>query len=142
MLASSTRPGPPSLIFHAARIILSPSFIIGQIPQLLDLLAVIETFRRFAALKSDKALELQTHYEGEKTHGRQEDIRLLAPHEVRTLRRFLDKQDTQRWEYIVLVRNLIQLVSGPTKAYHMDTLLTEQTLWPDVIVHPLFVDST
>lgn len=110
--ASSTL--PPSLVFYVARNILLPSFIIGQIPDLLNLLALIETFRRFAALKSDEALEWQKYYEGEKTHGCDEDVRLLAANEVRTLRRFLDRKDAQRWEYIVLVRSLIQLVSGPT----------------------------
>lgn len=63
-------------------------------------------------LKSDEALEWQKYYEHEKTHGRAEDVRLLAANEVRTLRRFLDKKDAQRREYIVLVRSLIQLVSG------------------------------
>ncbi|KAG8213473.1 hypothetical protein J3R82DRAFT_12009 [Butyriboletus roseoflavus] len=64
---------------------------------------------RFAAFKSEEALEWQTYYEGEKTHGREEDVRLLAANEVRTLRRFLDKRGAQRWEYIVLLRILIQL---------------------------------
>ena len=107
--ASSTT--PPSLVFYAARNILSPSFIIGQIPDLLDLLAVVETFRRFAALKSDAALEWQKYYEHEKSHGREEDVRLLAANEVRALRRFVVQKDAQRREYIVLIRCLILLVS-------------------------------
>lgn len=117
---------PPSLVFYAARNILSPSFIVGQIPDLLNLLAVIETFRRFATLKSDEALEWQKYYEGEKTHGREEDVRLLAANEARALRRFLYKKDAQRREYIVLVRSLIQLVSCPIASDYTDTLLTER----------------
>lgn len=138
--ASSTL--PPSLVFYAARNILSPSFIIGQIPDLLNLLAVIETFRRLAILKSDEALEWQKYYEGEKTCGREEDVRLLAANEVRALKHFLNKTGAQRWEYIVLVRRLIQLVSCPTASNCADTLLTERTLWLRAIVHSLLVDST
>lgn len=108
--ASSTI--PPSLVFYAARNILSPSFIIGQIPDLLNLLAAIETFRRFAALKSDEALEWQKHYEREKTHGREQGVRLLAANEVRALQRCVLQKGAQRREYIVLVRTLILLVSG------------------------------
>lgn len=122
--ASSTL--PPSIVFYAARNILSPSFIVGQIPDLLNLLVVIETFRRFAALKSDEALEWQKYYEGEKTHGRGEGVRLLAANEVRALRGFLYKKDAQRREYIVLVRSLIQLVSSPTASDYTDMLLTER----------------
>ncbi|KAF8127070.1 hypothetical protein EV363DRAFT_1347086 [Boletus edulis] len=107
--ASSTIPVPSSLVFYGARNILSPSFIIGQIPDLLNLVTVIETFRRFAVLKSDEALEWQQYYEHEKTCGRAEDVRLLAANEVRAMRRFLDKKDAQRREYIVLVRCLIHL---------------------------------
>jgi hypothetical protein len=124
--ASSTV--PPALVFYAARNILSPSFIIGQIPDLLNLLAAIETFRRFAVLKSDEAFEWQKYYEHEKACGRAEGVRLLAANEARALRRFLDKKDAQRREYIVLVRSLIQLVSGHTVSHHTDTLLTERTL--------------
>lgn len=102
---------PPSLVFYAARNILLPSFILGQIPDLLNLLAAIETFRRFAALKADEALEWQKYYEREKTHGRREDVRLLAAKEVRTLQRLVVQKDAQRREYIVLVRSLILLVS-------------------------------
>jgi hypothetical protein len=130
---------PPSLVFYAARNILSPSFIIGQIPDLLNLLTAIETFRRFAVLKSGEALEWQKYYEHEKSHGRAEDVRLLAANEVRTLRHYLEEKDAQRREYIVLVRSLIQLVSVSD---HTDTLLTERTLWLTTIVHPLLVDST
>ncbi|KAF8557144.1 hypothetical protein OG21DRAFT_1505782 [Imleria badia] len=100
---------PPSLVFYAARNILSPSFIIGQIPDLLNLLTAIETFRRFAVLKSGEALEWQKYYEHEKSHGRAEDVRFLATSEVRALRRYLEEKDAQRGEYIVLVRSLIQL---------------------------------
>ena len=103
---------PPFLVFYTARNILLPSFIIGQIPELLNLLTSIETFRRFAVLKADEALEWQKYYEHEKTHDRAGDVRLLAANEIRVLRRFLDKKDAQRREYIVLVRSLVQLVSG------------------------------
>lgn len=115
---------PPPLVFYGARNILSPSFIIGQIPDLLNLLATIETFRRFAVLKSAEALEWQKYYEREKTYGRAEDVRLLAANEVRALRRFLDKKDAQRREYVVLVRSLIQLVSRSTVSDHAGALLT------------------
>ncbi|KAH0832905.1 hypothetical protein J3R83DRAFT_11857 [Lanmaoa asiatica] len=85
--ASSTL--PPSLLFYAARNILSPSFIIGQIPDLLNLLTAVR--------------------DSPPTHGRNLDVRLLAAGEVRALRRFLDKKDAQRRQYIMLVRSLIQL---------------------------------
>ena len=44
-------------VFYAARNILSPFFILGQIPDFLKLLAAVDTFLRFAALKSDGALK-------------------------------------------------------------------------------------
>ena len=135
--ASSTV--PPSLVLYAARNILSPSFIIGQIPDLLNLLTTIETFRRFAVLKSGEVLEWQKYYELEKTNGRAEDVRLLAANEVRTLRRYLEKKNAQRREYIVLVRSLIQLVS----VYgNVNMWLTKRTLLLGTLVHPLLVDST
>ena len=103
---------PPSLVFYTAHNILSPSFILGQIPDLLNLLTSVETFRRFAALKSDEALGLQKYYECEKAAGRAEGVRLLPPNEVHVLRRFVGEKDTQRRGYITLVRSLIPLVSG------------------------------
>ncbi|KAG9314799.1 hypothetical protein JVU11DRAFT_3887 [Chiua virens] len=99
----------PCLVFYAARNILSPSFILGQIPDLLNFLSAIETFRRFAVLKSDEALEWQKFYEREQSDERTEDVRLLTTDEVCTLRCFLDIKDAQRREYILLVRRLIQL---------------------------------
>lgn len=133
---------PPSLVFYAARNILSPSFIVGQISDLLNLLTSVETFRRFAVLKSDEILEWQKYYEHKKTLGHAEDVRLLAANEVRTLRRFFDKKDAQRREYIVLVRSLIQLVNAPVVSDRMDMLLTECMLWFGVLAHPPLVDST
>ncbi|KAG9318995.1 hypothetical protein JVU11DRAFT_1112 [Chiua virens] len=100
---------PPSLVFYTARNILSPSFILGQIPDLFNLLTSIETFRRFAVLKAGEALGWQRYYEIEKTHGHAEDVRLLEVSEVHTLQCFIDSADAQRNEYIVLIQSLVPL---------------------------------
>ena len=64
---------------------------------------------------------------------------LLAANEVRTLRRYLEKKNAQRREYIVLIRSLIQLVSVYGNA---NTWLTERMLLLATLAHPLLVDST
>lgn len=104
---------PPCLVFYGAHNILLPSFIFGQIPDLLNLLTIIESFRQFAVVKSDEALELQMYYEQEQNDGREQDVRLLAANEVCVLQGFLNTNDAQRREYVVLVRSLVELVSGP-----------------------------
>lgn len=115
---------PPSLVFYAARNILLPSLIIGQIPDLLDLLTTVETFRRYALEKSSEALEWQIYYEREQNDGRKQNVRLLTPIEVCTLQGFLERSDAQRREYVALVRILIQLVGGSkTCCIHEMTLL-------------------
>lgn len=134
----STTNVPHFLVFYAARNILYPSFIIEQIPDLLNLLTSIETFRRFAVLKADEALQLQKHFEYEKIHGSAKDVRLLSADEVRALQLFVDQKDTQRRAYILLVGYLIQHVSNP--AVSDDTENAADGM--DVIVHPLLVDST
>ncbi|KAF9223921.1 hypothetical protein BS17DRAFT_125869 [Gyrodon lividus] len=82
---------PPFLVFYAARNILSPSFILGQIPDLLNILSAIEAYRRFSALKASDALEWQKYYATKQKEGLHEDRR------------------RQRREYVLLVRSLIQL---------------------------------
>ncbi|KIJ12774.1 hypothetical protein PAXINDRAFT_156750 [Paxillus involutus ATCC 200175] len=100
---------PPSLIFYAARNILFPSFILGQIPDLLNLLSAIDVYRRFSALKADEALEWQKYYQNAQKEGRHGDVRTLTDKESRRLREFVAKKGGHRKEYVLLVRSLVQL---------------------------------
>ena len=68
---------PHSLsVLYAARNILLPFFILGQIPDFLNFLAAVDTFLRFAALKSDWALK--GIMDAESPMVAKEDVRLLA----------------------------------------------------------------
>ncbi|OJA17788.1 hypothetical protein AZE42_06586 [Rhizopogon vesiculosus] len=95
----------PSVIFYAIRNILRPSFIFGQIPDLLDLLAMVDTFRRHAVNVSSVALSWQEYYSKEPSP----DMRLLTKHELKRIERYVAKGEDDRLLYILLIKNLCLL---------------------------------
>ncbi|KAF9236308.1 hypothetical protein BU15DRAFT_50227 [Melanogaster broomeanus] len=100
---------PPSLVFYAARNILYPSFILGQIPDLLNLLSAIDVYRRFSCLKADEALVWQKYYSNAQNEGLHREVRMLKDKEVKRLEVFVAKREAQRTEYVLLLQSLIKL---------------------------------
>ena len=100
------REAPPSIVFYAIRNIIRPSFILGQIPDLLDLLAMVDTFRRRAVEVSSTALSWQEYY----TKDPSPDLRLLTKHEVKKIECYIAKDEADRLLYILLVKNMCLLV--------------------------------
>ncbi|KIJ67049.1 hypothetical protein HYDPIDRAFT_85798, partial [Hydnomerulius pinastri MD-312] len=101
---------PPALIIYAILNILRPSFILGQIPDLLNLLCAVEGYRRYAVLKAGEALDWQVFYESTSRHeGVGGEVRLLAEKEAKRLKGYTGRSELMRREYLLLVRSLIQL---------------------------------
>jgi hypothetical protein len=97
---------PPSVVFYAIRNILRPSFILGQIPDLLDLLAMVDVFRRYAVKVSSAALSWQEYY----TKDPGSDVRLLTKHELKKLEGYIAKDKDDRLVYMSLIKDMILLV--------------------------------
>lgn len=96
----------PSVVFYAIRNILRPSFILGQIPDLLDLLAIVDTFRRHAVEVSAAALTWQEYYTKEPSP----NMRLLTGNELRRIEGYVAEDKQDRLLYILLIKNMCLLV--------------------------------
>jgi len=92
-----------SVVFYAIRNILRPSFILGQIPDLLDLLAMVDTFRRHAVEVSSAALSWHEYYTKEPSP----DMRLLTKYELKKLQGYIAKDEHDRLLYTLHVYHLM-----------------------------------
>lgn len=85
-----------------------PTFIVGQIPDLLNLLTMVDTFRQFAGKKSGEALTWNQYFSQESNH---QDVRLLTGNEIGRLEHYQARNELQRRKYIILLHNLCFVVS-------------------------------
>ncbi|KAH7910604.1 hypothetical protein BJ138DRAFT_80513 [Hygrophoropsis aurantiaca] len=99
---------PPAAFFYAIRNILYPTFIIGQIPDILQLLCDVETIRQQALSKASQASELNT----ERGTGRL----LLSEQKKERLSRMVLDNEEDRKLYVALICNLCE-----THIYHLWT---------------------
>ncbi|KAG6333671.1 hypothetical protein ID866_5414 [Astraeus odoratus] len=97
---------PPALVFYAIRNFLHPTFIVGQIPDLCNLLTMVDVFRQYAVKKSGDMLTWNTYYSKNLLDL---DVRLLSEKEVLKLERYRTQSQLQRKEYFLLLRNLFQV---------------------------------
>ncbi|KAG1750094.1 hypothetical protein EDB19DRAFT_1677935 [Suillus lakei] len=105
--ASADAQAPPALVFYATRNILRPSFILGQIPDLLDLLAMVDTFRRHAVEASSVALSWQEYYTKEPSSD--PEMTLLTERELKKVQNYVTNNERDRLHYILAVKNLCLL---------------------------------
>ncbi|KIM68490.1 hypothetical protein SCLCIDRAFT_956343 [Scleroderma citrinum Foug A] len=94
---------PPVLVFYAIRNIIHPAFIVGQIPDLLNLLTMVDIFRQFANNKSGEVLAWDQYYSKEQDN---QEVTLLTAKEVRGLEVYQAQSGHLREQYILLLRNL------------------------------------
>lgn len=99
---------PPTLTFYATRNMLRPYFILGQIPDLLDCLAMVDTFRKYAVDASSVALSWQEYYVKEPSSD--SDKTLLTERELKKLQDYVTNDEHDRLYYILATKNLCLLV--------------------------------
>jgi hypothetical protein len=99
---------PPAFVFYAIRNILRPTLILGQIPDLLDCLAMVDTFRRYAIETSSVALSWQEYYMKELSSD--PDMTLLTERELKKLQSYVTNDERDRLHYILVIKNLCLLV--------------------------------
>ncbi|KAG1841113.1 hypothetical protein DFJ58DRAFT_808965 [Suillus subalutaceus] len=105
--ASANTQIPPALVFYAARNILHPTLILGQIPDLLDCLAMVDTFRRYAVEASSVALSWQKYYAKELSSD--PDMILLTERELKKIQDYATNDERDRLHYILVTKNLCLL---------------------------------
>ncbi|KAG2037733.1 hypothetical protein BDR03DRAFT_896614 [Suillus americanus] len=105
---------PPALVFYMARNILRPTFILGQIPDLLDCLAMVDTFRKYAVKTSSVALSWQEYYAKEPSSD--PDMTLLTERELKKVQDYVTNDERDRLHYILVTKNLCLL-----HVYHLMT---------------------
>ncbi|KIK37145.1 hypothetical protein CY34DRAFT_810644 [Suillus luteus UH-Slu-Lm8-n1] len=98
---------PPALVFYAMRNVLRPDFILGQIPFLLDCLAMVDIFRRYAVKASSVALSWQEYYAKELISD--PDMTLLTERELKKVQDYVTNDERDRLHYILVVKNLCLL---------------------------------
>lgn len=106
--ASAEEQVPPALVFYAMRNVLRPYFILGQIPFLLDCLAMVDTFRRYAVEASSVALSWQEYYAKELISD--PDMTLLTERELKKVQDYVTNDERDRLHYILVAKNLCLLV--------------------------------
>ncbi|KAL4072608.1 hypothetical protein V8B97DRAFT_1899090 [Scleroderma yunnanense] len=94
---------PPTLVFYAIRNIIHPTFIVGQIPDLFNLLTMVDISRQFANKKIEDVLVWHDFYSQNPDN---QDVRLLTEKEVRRLEHYQAQSEGLRSEYFLLLRNL------------------------------------
>ncbi|KAG2145392.1 uncharacterized protein EDB93DRAFT_521311 [Suillus bovinus] len=104
---SADAQAPPALVFYATRNILRPHFILGQIPDLLDCLAMVDTFRKYAVEASAVALSWQEYYAKEPNSD--PDMTLLTERELKKLQDHVTNDEDDRLHYILVTKNLCLL---------------------------------
>lgn len=97
---------PPALLFYAIRNILYPTFILGQIPDLLNVLTTIEGLRQFATKKIGHILALNQLYIERPPDDR--EVRVLTTKEIRALASCQAQSESLRKQYFLLLKNLCQ----------------------------------
>lgn len=105
--ASANVQVPPAFVFYAIRNILRPTLILGQIPDLLDCLAMVDTFRRYAIETSSVALSWQEYYMKELSSD--PDMTLLTERELKKLQSYVTNDERDRLHYILVIKNLCLL---------------------------------
>ncbi|KAI6016703.1 hypothetical protein BKA83DRAFT_10477 [Pisolithus microcarpus] len=98
---------PPALLIYAIRNILHPTFIVGQIPDLLNLLTTVEGLRQLATKRLGQILALNQFYMEHPLDG--QDVRVLTTKEIRTLAHYQAQSERQREMYFDLLKNLCQV---------------------------------
>ncbi|KAG1821115.1 uncharacterized protein BJ212DRAFT_980780 [Suillus subaureus] len=105
--ASADAQVPPALVFYMTRNILRPTFILGQIPDLLNCLAMVDTFRRYAVEVSSVALSWQEYYAKELSSD--PDMTLLTERELKKVQDYVTNDERDRLHYILVTKNLCLL---------------------------------
>ncbi|KAG2348023.1 hypothetical protein BDR05DRAFT_957666 [Suillus weaverae] len=105
--ADADAQAPPAFVFYATRNILRPYFILGQIPDLLDCLAMVDTFRRYAVEASSVALSWQEYYAKELSSD--PDMTLLTERELTKIQDYITNDERDRLHYILVIKNLCLL---------------------------------
>ncbi|KAI5992093.1 hypothetical protein EDD15DRAFT_1028743 [Pisolithus albus] len=98
---------PPPLLIYAIRNILHPTFIVGQIPDLLNLLTTVEGFRQFATKRSGEILALNQFYTEHPLNSL--GVRVLTTKENRTLARYRAQSERLREKYFNILKNLCRV---------------------------------
>lgn len=98
---------PPALLFYAIRNILRPTFIVGQIPDLLNLLTTVEGLRQFATKQSGQILALNQFYTEHPPDG--QEVRVLVTKEIRTLAHYQAQSERLREKYFVILKSLCRV---------------------------------
>jgi hypothetical protein len=99
---------PPALVFYAMRNVLRPDFILGQIPFLLDCLAMVDKLREYAVKASSVALSWQEYYAKELISD--PDMTLLTEKELKKVQDYVANDEHDRLHYILVTKNLCLLV--------------------------------
>lgn len=94
---------PPALVFYAIRHILHPEFILGQVPDLFNLLTLVDVFRQFAAKKSDDILTWNEYYHND------QQVWTLTEKEVNRIKYYQASSPRLRKEYFLLLKNLCMM---------------------------------
>lgn len=91
---------PVHVLAYAARSIIAPSFIHSMTPQLLRLLAQLESIRLKAVAEAERALQLNKQYENQKLKGQlSPEISLLEKSEKTTLKASTKKEKAVKNRY-------------------------------------------
>lgn len=98
---------PPALVFYAIRNVLRPDFILGQIPFLLDCLAMVDKLRGYAVKASSVALSWQEYYAKELISD--PDMTLLTEKELKKVQDYVANDERDRLHYILVTKNLCLL---------------------------------
>ena len=112
---------PVDGLCYAIRNILHPEVSLCQIPDLLDLLSIVELYRQQAFAKARAALVFNEFYRNQKTGP------TLTPEEEKRIQRaFRDKNDkNQRSMYVLLILQFCYFVSIlPFEIFHLRYYLT------------------
>ncbi|KAG1846982.1 hypothetical protein DFJ58DRAFT_663501 [Suillus subalutaceus] len=93
---------PHTLVLYMIRSIIRPSFILEQIPDLLDLIATADAFRSHAVEGSSVALLRQEYYAKEPSS----HATLLTAKELKKIEGYVGSKESGRMHYMSLVKNL------------------------------------
>ncbi|KAG1886457.1 hypothetical protein F4604DRAFT_1675372 [Suillus subluteus] len=93
---------PHTLVFYMIRSIIRPSFILEQIPDLLDLIATADAVRSHAVEGSSVALLRQEYYAKEPSS----HATLLTAKELKKIEGYVGNKESGRMHYMLLVKNL------------------------------------
>lgn len=123
-VASAKGPPPLDVIVYAARNILFPTLNNDQIPDLLDLLSTVETYRKHIVLKADDALAFHAYWKNENV----DESVLLTAEEHRFIGSIVADSMIMRDSYKSVISALCQMVSS----HHINMVTMGHGLLQDI----------